>query len=122
MIALLNLSVLEFLFMFHDKAKRTQQGNLLCLFQSFYLSRLYKQIIHKEEKGGAEGRHEEKYKYKYLYLNTKKKLVQRPNISNICVIEKMHGLEFDISPVNSHIVSFKLKINYLNECVTGSSF
>ena len=29
MIALLNLSVLGFSFVFHDKAKRTQQGNLL---------------------------------------------------------------------------------------------
>ena len=29
MIALLNLSVLGFLLVFHDKAKRTQQGNLL---------------------------------------------------------------------------------------------
>ena len=29
MIALLNLSVLGFIFVFHDKAKRTQQGNLL---------------------------------------------------------------------------------------------
>ena len=29
LIALLNLSVLGFLLVFHDKAKRTQQGNLL---------------------------------------------------------------------------------------------
>ena len=39
-------------------------------------------------------------------------MVQRPNISYICVIEKMHGPEFDISPINSHIVSMKLERDY----------
>ena len=36
LIALLNLSVLGFLLVFHDKAKRTQQGNLLPNIQTYH--------------------------------------------------------------------------------------
>ena len=39
MIALLNLSVLGFSFVFHDKAKRTQQGDLLHVVQNIATGR-----------------------------------------------------------------------------------
>ena len=43
LIALLNLSVLGFSFVFHDKAKRTQQGNLLDLI--WHLTHVYTYIL-----------------------------------------------------------------------------
>ena len=123
LIALLNLSVLG-LFIFCSMTKLKVHSREICyhvisaclnlFIWGAYISKSY--IKRKKGAHRADTKRNTNTNTKIRYT---RKLVQRPNISYICVIEKMHRPEFDISPVNSHVVSSKLERGYLNKMCCG---